>query len=567
MYQVLYRKWRPRFFADVAGQPQVTVTLKNELRAGRVGHAYLFTGSRGTGKTTCAKILAKAVNCLNPQDGDPCGECEICRGIDSGAVMDVVEIDAASNNGVENIRNLREEASFTPASAKYRVYIIDEVHMLSTGAFNALLKTLEEPPAHVVFILATTEVHKLPATILSRCQRFDFHRIAPEDISARLRYVAEQEGASLDEEAALLIARLSDGALRDALSLLDQCIGRDRSVTEQVVTETAGLAGTDHLFSLADAVRSHDGASALEQIDRLHAASKDMARLCEELIGHFRNLMLFNTLPDPRKLVPLSRGEYEKTLRQAGEFSLDQTIHALDALQSAQERIFRGGNRRVEMEMCLLKLCSPALDSTADAMLRRIAQLERAVKAGIPSAAAPPASAAAEPPRADAAREVPAKQSAPLSRPAPDDADAPPSPRQDKPAPAPSPAKPAEAPVSLEALQTSAERMTSWPEVLQVLKGYSQVIASAFSGSSAYISGDYVLIDAPNSMAFELLRKSAQRDKMRVAIQEVTGRVYKLGPYQPAAAREEKKKNDPLEEFAAMAENAGVTVAKIKTEE
>ena len=241
MYQVLYRKYRPKVFADVVGQPQVTVTLRNELQAGRIAHAYLFTGSRGTGKTTCAKILAKAVNCLHPVEGDPCGDCEICRGIDSGAVMDVVEIDAASNNGVENIRNLREEASFTPAAARYRVYIIDEVHMLSIGAFNALLKTLEEPPAHVIFILATTEVHKLPATILSRCQRFDFKRIASEDIADRLSDVAKREGAALEREAALLIARLADGALRDALSLLDQCMGRSREVTQAVCNRNGGI--------------------------------------------------------------------------------------------------------------------------------------------------------------------------------------------------------------------------------------------------------------------------------------------------------------------------------------
>ena len=279
MYQVLYRKWRPQVFADVVGQPQVTVTLQHELMAGRVAHAYLFTGSRGTGKTTCAKILAKAVNCLHPVNGDPCGECEICRGVESGSVMDVVEIDAASNNGVDNIRELREEAAFTPASARYRVYIIDEVHMLSQGAFNALLKTLEEPPAHVLFILATTEVHKLPATILSRCQRFDFHRIAPEDISDRLEYVARQEEASLDREAGLLIARLADGAMRDALSLLDQCFGRSRQVTVEVVNETAGLAGREHLFQMAQSILDRDSPSALELVDRLYRESKDMARL------------------------------------------------------------------------------------------------------------------------------------------------------------------------------------------------------------------------------------------------------------------------------------------------
>lgn len=561
MYQVLYRKWRPRFFSDVAGQPQVTITLKNELKAGRIGHAYLFTGSRGTGKTTCAKILAKAINCLDPQDGDPCGKCEICRGIDSGTVMDITEIDAASNNGVDNIRTLREEVSFTPAAAKYRVYIIDEVHMLSSGAFNALLKTLEEPPAHVIFILATTEAHKLPATILSRCQRFDFHRISLEDIAARLHYVAEKEGASLSKDAAFLIARLADGALRDALSLLDQCIGRNREVTSQVVTDTAGLAGNDHLFCFTEAISKQDGASVLEQIDRLYTGSKDMGRLCEELIGHFRNLMLFKTLPDPRKMIFLVETEYEQTRLQAKLFSAEQIIHALDTLQAAQERIFRGGNRRVEMEMCLLKLCSPALDNTAEAMLHRISRLERTLKSGAFLPSSPPSPSAREKERVSASvSESSASEKTEAgseSHPAaPDFSESSPLKKSS-----------AGAAVSVEALHSSAEKFTAWPEVLQILKGYSQAVASAFSGSSAYISGDYILIDAANSMAFELLRRPSQRDKMRTAIQEVTGRVYKLGPYQAAAKESAQQKSDPLEGLALLAENAGVTVIKTKTEE
>ena len=387
MYQVLYRKWRPKVFSDVVGQPQVTVTLQNELKAGRIAHAYLFTGSRGTGKTTCAKILAKAVNCLSLKEGDPCGECESCVGIDNGSVMDVVEIDAASNNGVENIRNLREEASFTPAAAKYRVYIIDEVHMLSIGAFNALLKTLEEPPAHVVFILATTEVHKLPATILSRCQRFDFHRIDPEVIADRLQFVAGEENAHLEREAALLIARIADGGMRDALSLLDQCMGRSSEITLEVVSETAGLAGRDHLFSLADTVLRQNGGQALEQIDELHKASKDMVRLCEELAGHFRNLMLLKTMKNPQNLIVVSQDEYQKLQVQAEAFTLAGTIHAIDVLQAAKERMFRGFDRRVELEMALLKLCSPELDESVDAILRRLARLEKQPRAVIPEQA------------------------------------------------------------------------------------------------------------------------------------------------------------------------------------
>ena len=260
-YQALYRKFRPDNFADVKGQEHIVTTLQNQIKADRVGHAYLFCGTRGTGKTTVAKILAKAVNCENPQDGNPCGTCRMCRAITAGASMNVIEIDAASNNGVDNIREIVDEVSFSPAEGKYKVYIIDEVHMLSAGAFNALLKTLEEPPAHVIFVLATTEVHKLPATILSRCQRFDFTRITPADIAARIRFVAEKEGFSVTDDAALLLARLSDGAMRDALSLLDQCVSHSREVTAEVVTAAAGLAGRSHIFELSAAVAAGDTAT------------------------------------------------------------------------------------------------------------------------------------------------------------------------------------------------------------------------------------------------------------------------------------------------------------------
>ena len=552
MYQVLYRKWRPRRFSDVAGQPQVTVTLKNELTAGRVAHAYLFTGSRGTGKTTCAKILAKAVNCLNPQDGDPCGECEMCRGIDNGSVMDVVEIDAASNNGVENIRSLREEANFTPAAAKYRVYIIDEVHMLSTGAFNALLKTLEEPPAHVIFILATTEVHKLPATILSRCQRFDFQRIAPEDIAARLDYVAKQENAELAPDAALLIARLADGALRDALSLLDQCLGKSRQVTVDVVTETAGLVGRDHLFELTEAVGRRDSAAALAAIDRLHRASKDMARLCEELSFHFRNLMLIKTMKDARGILAVPDAEYEKMTRQALAMPLPVILHCLDALQDALERIYRGGDRRIEMEMTMIRLCSPELDSSTDALVRRISALERGAGPASSPQQVPP-EAFPEPARPAPEEPVPPKDA--LREPARARRKEP-SRQEETQAAEPAPASHA----AMEEIQAKAKRLAAWPEILQVLRGYSQSVAAAFTGSAAYVSGEYVLIDAPNSMAFELLRRPAQRDKMRDAIKQVTGTVYKLGPYKKQEKQEEK--NDPLSELADLAQDAGIEVIK-----
>ena len=541
MYQVLYRKWRPKTFSEVVGQPQVTVTLRNELKAGRISHAYLFTGSRGTGKTTCAKILAKAVNCLHPVDGDPCGECEICRGVDDGSVMDVVEIDAASNNGVDNIRSLREEANFTPAAAKYRVYIIDEVHMLSAGAFNALLKTLEEPPAHVIFILATTEVHKIPATILSRCQRFDFHRIPAQDIAARLGYVAEQEGAEIDSQAALLIARLADGALRDALSLLDQCFGSSRNVTVETVTETAGLVGREHLFELTDAVHEHDSGRALEIIDRLYSSSKDMTRLCEELSSHFRSLMLIKTMKDARSILAVTDADYETMTKQALSVPLEGILHALDTMQSALEKMYRGGDRRTELEMALIRLCSPQLDTTPDALLSRIEALERGAVRSEPERARPPGE---RKPAPEAARE-----SAPE-----EDASA-----EEDELPA-SPGLPAQESPEAEDLQKDAERLEPWPEVLEILKGYSHVIAAAFNGSSAYVSGAYVLIDAPNDIAFQLLRKPEQRDNMRRAIQQVTGRTYKLGPYKKTEKPSEEE--DPLARLAQDAEAEGIEVVK-----
>lgn len=585
MYQVLYRKWRPRQFSDVVGQPQVTSTLKNELVSGRLAHAYLFTGSRGTGKTTCAKILAKAVNCLNPKDGDPCGECDICRGLDNGSVLDVVEIDAASNNGVENIRSLREEANFTPAAAKYRVYIIDEVHMLSIGAFNALLKTLEEPPEHVIFILATTEVHKLPATILSRCQRFDFRRIAPADIADRLTYIAGEENASIEPQAALLLARLADGALRDALSLLDQCLGRSRNVTIDIVTQTAGLAGREHLFRLADAITEKDAATALLVIDELYTSSKDMARLCEELSGYFRGLMLLKTMKDARDILAVPEEEYQAMSSRALPTPLPVILHCLDTMQEALEKMFRGGNRRIEIEMAVLRLCSPELDSGTDALIRRIAALEKKGVSALASApavqqkpittpvvAAAPVVTAPLPTPASPAVQKQERNDAPpwLEEPPPAPYEpevlTPPSvpetiaePQVIPPSVPMQSAREPGAPLTLEDLQATAQPLDIWPEILQTMKDYSRVVAASFAGSTAYVSGDYVLIDAPSPTALELLRRPTQRDKMRDAIKQVTGRTYKLGPYKKTQA-EQQTEQDPLKALAENAAAAGIPV-------
>ena len=406
-YQALYRKWRPQVFADVVGQEHVTRTLMNEVRTGRHSHAYLFTGSRGTGKTTCAKIFAKAVNCEHPVNGDPCNCCETCKGIDAGSILDVVEIDAASNNGVDNIREIRDEANFTPVGGKYRVYIIDEVHMLSTGAFNALLKTLEEPPEHVKFVLATTEVHKLPATILSRCQRFDFHRISPEDIAARLTYVAKEENLQLTDGAANLIARLADGALRDALSILDQCIGQSTSIVEATVNAVVGLAGRDYLFQLADSILHRNSAMALAQIDDLYNRSCDMERLCNELINHFRNLMVCKAVKNPKDLIVCSAVELAAYQSAAKKTSMSDILNTLNALGDALVLIRKGLNRRVEMEMALIRLCTDGVytENVQDPVPTTIPE-----RAKMPAPAAP---APAEAPATEqAAPEAPAEEPA-----------------------------------------------------------------------------------------------------------------------------------------------------------
>lgn len=572
MYKVLYRKYRPQFFADVVGQPQVTVTLKNELMRGRIAHAYLFTGSRGTGKTTCAKILARAVNCLHPKDGDPCGECEVCRGLEEGSILDVVEIDAASNNGVDSIRSLIEESNFTPTTAKYRVYIIDEVHMLSIAAFNALLKTLEEPPPHVIFILATTEVHKLLPTILSRCQRFDFRRIAPEDIAERLEDVASKEDAQLDQDAALLIARIADGALRDALSLLDQCLGRDRHVTLDVVNQTAGVAARDYLASLAQDIVEQNPAHALEAIDGLHRESKDMNRLCEEMAEYFRGLMLIKTMKDASRLVLCSPQELELMTSQALSMNLSAILHGLDTFEETLHKM-RYANQRAELEMAFVKLCNPQLDTSPEALLRRLEALENGAPRVIPAPAAetpapqpqqmpavqeePPAERTLPPEAPTKEEPAPAvasvEQRVPEEDPFREKVPSSPPPQENKPTPKPRKKAPV---VDVEALSAGAQRFRDWPEILQRIRGDTKSVAMAFAGSAAYVNGDYMLIQAPE-LAFELLKRPEQRDRMREAIRQVTGRVYKLGPYREPQ-EETPAEADPFAELERRAKEEGI---------
>lgn len=524
MYRVLYRKWRPQTFEEVYGQPHITATLKNELVSGRVAHAYLFTGSRGTGKTTCAKILSKAVNCLSPHDGDPCNECEICRGIDNGSVLDVIEIDAASNNGVDNIRDLRDEANFTPVKAKYRVYIIDEVHMLSTGAFNALLKILEEPPEHVIFILATTEVHKLPATILSRCQRFDFKRITPEDICARLQYVAEHENITLDEDAAALIAKVADGALRDALSLLDRCCAVDEHITSEVVTKSAGLAGRDYLMRLSECIIKKDCASALGIINELHMNSCDMERLCSEFMFHLRDLMIVKTVKNADSILIATDDELKSLKALAEKLPLEELLYDLNIIEDTFSQIKRASNKRIPLEMAFVKLCSESLDSENDALLRRISALEAKLASGNFTAASSAVPVENKP-------KAPEPQKADIKEKASE-------PKTEAPiehhAPAPSP----------EGTNGETVQFSRWAEVMDELQKIDAPLHGILNGASGYERDNFILIKSENPALSSFIKQDTHAVLLMKAIFSVTGKRYKIGLYK---APEQHSGKDPLE--------------------
>ena len=406
MYQALYRKWRPRTFDDVVGQGHITETLKRQVAAGRLSHAYLFTGTRGTGKTTCAKILARAVNCEHPVNGNPCNQCPSCLGIENGSILDVLELDAASNNGVDQVRALRDEAVYTPAAVRKRVYIVDEVHMLSSAAFNALLKILEEPPEHLMFILATTELHKVPATIKSRCQQFSFKRILPGDIAARLAYVAREEGLELRGEGAALLARLADGGLRDALSLLDQCAVTDRPIGEQEVLDALGLAGNLETAGLMEQIGNGDTAGALETLGRLYGAGKEIGSLLNELAALARDLLIRKTAP--KGGAPLLTGGYdENTMRKLSNlFQTARLAQILGLLQSTIAELPRSGNRRTDAELCLIRLCEPSLDESMSALNARLSRVEELLAGGVPAACAVPATPQKRPQNSGTRRET-----------------------------------------------------------------------------------------------------------------------------------------------------------------
>ncbi len=571
MYQVLYRKYRPKVFSDVYGQEHVTSTLINEIKENRISHAYLFTGSRGTGKTTCAKILAKAVNCEHNENGEPCNECEVCKGLDSGSIYDVVEIDAASNNGVDNIRDLREEANYTPTRGRYRVYIIDEVHMLSKGAFNALLKTLEEPPEHVVFILATTEVHMLPATILSRCQRFDFKRIQPETMALRLKEVASFENMQLDDDAAILISRIADGGMRDALSILDQCAGRGSHIDSKLVSEVAGIAGREALYELSDAVCNQSSGDALNVISRLHQSSYDMERLCVEMINHFRNFLIVKTVKKSRELIICTDDEYDTIIKSAENFTLAKVIFALDLFQNTLTIIKGGANARIEMEMCFVKLCQPKLDASMEAVLDRIASLERAVKNGVTFAPVqsvktvvseqPKAESIQQPELPDAflqtAEKAEKKESFDIEKPIDNAEEA----EAENPIVSPleealvdttplqeSPAEAVSAPQQ-EVVQTE---FAEWAEFMEIIYKTDIGIYGILNDATAYIRGEHFLFESSNPTLRQFIVMPTHKKAIKQAIFDVTGKRYKLGIFKNSEEKNEKK--DPLEDLISKAQ-------------
>lgn len=589
MYRALYRKWRPQRFEDVVGQRAIVTALKNQITANRVGHAYLFTGVRGTGKTTCAKIFAKAVNCLHPVNGDPCGECEICKGIDNGSILDVVEMDAASNNGVDDIRDLRDETAYTPSACKYKVYIIDEVHMLSTAAFNALLKTLEEPPAHVIFILATTEIQKVPATILSRCQRYDFTRIGPEDIARRVEYIAGEEKLELSPDGAELIARLADGALRDALSILDTCAGVTAKIDADVVRRMAGVTDRSYLFRISDALEAQDGATALAQLAQLRQQSVDVKRLTEELIAHYRALMLA-ALPGGQSLLSgVSPEEEALYLEKGPQLGQREAIRAIRALGSALEHMTRGSDQRIELELALFGLSEPPQQPQVvpvqAAPVRAAAQPAGPQPFASATAVQPFASAptpqppipsvpvvqpAAEPKPVKAEPSVPSEISVEQTSPVQTE-ELPPLPEEppvqqagmlpwDEPAaqaaqpaapvpaelesvPQPEPPKPAPTPAAKpvpEKPQDAGQEGTAlypyWPQVVQQLQEKDPMLYTYLRKSKAYFDGTRVLIDGGKTFRdFIRANKDSQR-LIKKLIKDVSGTAVPIGPYEPKSA-------------------------------
>ena len=494
MYQALYRKYRPQTFSDVVGQKGVTDTLRAQLETGKLSHAYLFTGTRGTGKTSCAKILAKAVNCLDPQDGNPCNCCAACRAIDDGSCMDVLEIDAASNNGVDSVRILRDDAIYTPSEVKKRVYIIDEVHMLSIAAFNALLKIIEEPPEHLLFILATTELNKVPATILSRCQRFSFRRLRPEDIADRLNFIAYQEGIQIEPAALRLLSRLADGALRDGVSLLDQCASAcTGELTEELVCRTLGLAGAKRTAELLMAAAKQDTAAALSIFETLYAEGKDLGALFDELSALCRDLLVLKAAP--KSGISMLSGiadeaqavELEKCLTPA------ELLRDLSLVQAAKGAVGKNADARVAAELCLMQLCEPALKLDLSSLGARVSKLESRLASGDFAPARAAAKAEPQPESEDDDRP-----------PFPDDADDPLA------GLAPPPSQPQSPADSAPQTGAQAELDRRWPELAASLREDLGVRERGFFAPGgpvrAVLKGDTLILTAQTQFVLDIIK-------------------------------------------------------------
>jgi len=497
VYKALYRKWRPMTFDDVISQQQTTETLKNQITGEKTAHAYLFTGSRGTGKTTCARILAKAVNCRCMKDGNPCLECDICRDADTGALTDIIEIDAASNNGVDDIRDLRDGAVYMPERGKYKVYIIDEVHMLSQSAFNALLKIMEEPPAYVKFILATTEIHKVPATIASRCQRYDFRRIKPEDIASRLSYIAEQEDINLTGDGADLIARLADGGMRDAVSLLDQCSACADVINAEAVSASAGIAGRDYLYSILEAVEDSDASKALSITGELYDMSKDLTRLCDEIITQLRNIMLLKVSPETAEnLIACLPDELDRLKALSGKTELDAVMNRLTLLQECRERMQRAMNKRVEFEMALITMCSggnrrESIDNSE--IYDKIKRLEEKIS----HAASQPKMTPAKKEREELTASNPVTEADPTPT------------------------------VDLKKLRPEDLRpCTRWDEVLEEFRNVCPAVAGSLDGSSAATAGNVIFITSQNRFFITLFKVRENALALGETINRVLGQKY-----------------------------------------
>lgn len=482
MYKALYRKWRPKTFDDVISQPHITSTLRNQVQSGKTAHAYLFTGSRGTGKTTCARILAKAVNCPQAKGGVPCLTCDICRDADRGTLSDIIEIDAASNNSVEDIRDLREGTVYMPERCSCKVYIIDEVHMLSPSAWGALLKVMEEPPAYVKFILATTEIHKVPATIISRCQRYDFRRIRTEDIAKRLLYIAGEEQLSLSEDAALLIARISDGGMRDAISLLDQCAAVSEEITAAVVSESAGVAGRGALIDILEAAVTGRAADALRVTGDLYSRSKDMSRLCEELTEQLRNVMLLKLGGNQGDILSCMPDETERLRGIAEKLAMEDILSHLAAMQDCRERMQRSPDKRIELEMALIGLSMPKPQSVKTV----VQQVQQPVQP---------------------AQQVSAYQAAQQPQGTPK----------------------AEAPAQSGKLKAEDFKpVENWADILEEFRSVNPAVSGSLAESSAFVNGGYMLIVTKNRFFLTLLKNRENAQSLGETVKRILGREYKI---------------------------------------